>query len=108
MQAAVHRKPTTWAKFIGAVWYCLICFLIFGIATIAGWASTSPPLKAILLTQLGLKNSEPKTIFNTNEMTVLVLGCDEDRYYHSDQILKDKARSDMILLAKFDFEKNRV
>lgn len=41
-------------------------------------------------------------------INVLLLGCDEDRAYGGKTILKDKARSDMMLLVKIDFDNDRI
>lgn len=99
-------KKSRAKQVFGAVWYAFVCFFFLASGSLFGWAFSSEPLKAIFMGQVGLRDTEPKTVFNAKEMTVLVLGCDEDRYYG--EIQNTAARSDMMLLAKFDFENNRV
>lgn len=108
MPTEVKRKKSTAGRVLGALWYLVVCALFLGIGSAAGWVATSPILTNMVLTRIGLRTAEPRTVFDSNEMTVLVLGCDEDRYYGGKQILRTAARSDMMLLAKFDFENNRV
>ncbi|HLK14900.1 MAG TPA: LCP family protein [Fimbriimonadaceae bacterium] len=51
---------------------------------------------------------EPKKLFHTNQFTVLMLGCDEDRTPGGKIIENNKARSDMMLIAQIDFDKNLI
>lgn len=105
-EARKKVKRSIWPKLFGGIWYLFVCFLFLSAGTVFGWGFSSEPLKAILLGAVGMRETEPKTVFNAKEMTVLLLGCDENRYYG--KLLDTAARSDMMLLAKFDFENNRV
>lgn len=108
MPTEIKRRKSIAGRIFGALWYLAVCAVFLGIGSAAGWVATSPILTNMVLTRIGLRSSEPKTVFDSDEMTVLVLGCDEDRYYGGKQILRTAARSDMMLLAKFDFANNRV
>ena len=50
----------------------------------------------------------PQETFGRQSLTILVLGCDEDVTYHSEKITKLQARSDMMMLARCDFAKNKL
>ncbi len=102
------QPKTLWRRILGVSWYALVCVLALGMGSISGWANFDPTLRAIILDQAGIRRVEPKTVFDSTEMTLLVLGCDEDRYYRGIKVLNDAARSDMMLIVKLDFESNRV
>lgn len=56
----------------------------------------------------GMLGQTPEKVFHGNTLTLLVLGCDEDRYYGGQQILSTSARSDMMLLTKLDFDRKTI
>lgn len=43
-----------------------------------------------------------------DSVNLLVLGCDQELYYRGLKVLKDKARSDMMMVVKLDFKNNRI
>ena len=64
-------------------------------------------------TQIVLRK-KPQEVFDSNHVTLLILGCDEDRYYagrgHSKPgaVIRHASRSDMMLVTKIDFANNRI
>lgn len=81
-----------------------------------GWFGQSDVLTA--LAQQRLTNKKPQDVFaesghSKDVLTLLVLGCDEERYYappgqEAKQILNAAARSDMMLVARMDFANNKI
>ncbi len=51
---------------------------------------------------------KPQAAFKSDSTTFLILGCDEDLYYQGQTVLKHKARSDMMLVAKMDFKSRSI
>lgn len=103
---AKTKKKSKSARIFSGIFYGLICLGALAVGTGAGWMNKSPLMVKMAMAQVF--HQDPKDVFNSKETTVLILGCDEDRYYGGKQILNHQARSDMMLLAKLDFEHNRV
>ncbi len=60
-----------------------------------------------------VKQKKPQQVFGSvstpaDDLTILILGCDEDRYYGGKQILNRQARSDMIMVARMDFNRKSI
>lgn len=67
----------------------------------------SPTLTALF--DQRFRGVKPQQVFQTSgAVTMLILGCDEDRYYGGKQILSTAARSDMMLLARMDFTNKKI
>ncbi len=77
-----------------------------------GWMGRSPILSRLvgdaIKHRIGISTENP---FGKDVLTLLVLGCDEDRYFGGDgsgmapgQITRHQARSDMMLLVHIDFK----
>jgi LCP family protein required for cell wall assembly len=73
--------------------------------SLGGFMLRSETLRGVVGGMLG---QTPENVFKGNTLTLLVLGCDEDRYYGGKQILSSSARSDMMLLAKLDFDRKTI
>src|SRR5438132_9015495 len=102
MPQAVRRKPL-WVRILGAGFYLFVCFCILIGSALAGWINTSPVVRTVMLRSL--THQTPQQAWGGKDsVTLLVLGCDEDRYYGGEQIIHHQARSDMILVAKLDFK----
>lgn len=93
------KKAIGWTAWI--VWVGVLC--LFGVAW--GWLGSSP------LMMEGVRqffdNTPPEKVFNRNSVTLLLLGCDEERN-NKKQIIKKYARSDMMLVARIDFETDSI
>jgi LCP family protein required for cell wall assembly len=55
-----------------------------------------------------ITNRQPQDVFYSDGLTLLVLGCDEDRAPGGKKVTREYARSDMILVARLDFKEKRV
>jgi polyisoprenyl-teichoic acid--peptidoglycan teichoic acid transferase len=92
---------------LAGLFYLLFCGMFLAVGSLAGWIAQSDLLRALAVQ--GLLNKDPAEVFQQRQaVTILILGCDEDRYYGGKQILRTQARSDMMLVAKLDFENNRI
>jgi LCP family protein required for cell wall assembly len=121
-KSARGRKTNTpvWKRIVSVLMYCVFLVLILGIGTLFGWAMKSRMMMA-LATQ-ALKPKDPKEVFQNSEgLTMLLLGCDEDRKwagverYTEDgwiakpgEVIKCSARADMILVARLDFKSKKI
>lgn len=99
-------KTTSKRAFFGGLFYTFFLgFCLFG-GAIAGWLSESSVLTTIIKDSITRKT--PQQTFKTNSMTVLILGCDKELYYKGAQVLQQHARSDMMMVARFDFDRGMV
>jgi LCP family protein required for cell wall assembly len=93
--------------------------LAFGAGSVLGFIGRSSIMSEALRIQA--QRIEPQEVFADRlgrprtSITVLVLGCDEDRYYggparsrRAGGILRHASRSDMMLVARMDFAERRV
>lgn len=101
------RERSSKAKrFFGALFYFAFCLTAFAIACVYGWGARSPIIKKLL--NPFENHPSARQAFSSKEQTILVLGCDQDVYWQSQFVMKHKARADMIMVARFDFENNRI
>ena len=98
--------PSTAKMVFGGLFYVLVCLVALLLGTGAQWISRSPVIWESIV-QWGSRQ-EPEDIFNKDAITLLILGCDEDREYGGKKILRQYARSDVMLIARIDFKKKRV
>jgi LCP family protein required for cell wall assembly len=107
------NKPSA-KQILGGVGYASWLGTALVIGSFLGWASRSPMLSTIVKNPLGWVNTDPRIAFGgRNTETLLILGCDEDRFYrgtklHGQNIYKKFARSDMMLVTKLDFDNNTI
>lgn len=80
--------------------------LAFGIA--AGWLEVGKDTVTGSLTVQKIRQTPPQEIFSSNVLYLLVLGCDENRSFIDQSVTKRKARSDMMLCLRLDFESNTL
>lgn len=107
------KKPANWYRILGAVWYLLFLGVITALGIAAGWVSKSQVATALV--KQGLMHTPPEQVFDKDGVTLLILGCDEDRYYGGEgpnmkpgKVLRKYARADMILVARLDFKSGTV
>jgi LCP family protein required for cell wall assembly len=107
-QGPSTSKPL-WQRALSVTGYVVVCLLALGLGTISGWVNSSRVLRAGggLLGAL-LPPDKPQALFGKNELTLLMLGCDEDRVTGGASITNNQARSDMMLLAKLNFDTGEV
>jgi len=96
-----ERKPRFWKVF----GYVFLLIFIFAAFSIVGFTLKSSTIRGVVGAMLGQK---PEAVFGDETLTLLILGCDEDRYYGGKQILSSAARSDMMLLAKLNFNRHTI
>lgn len=98
------RKKSTSQRFFAGAIYTLFLLLMLLVGTAVGWMRSSEFLWK------GVTNYfvTPQEMFHTDALTVLVLGCDEDRAPGGRVITKEGVRSDMMLLVRLDFANKRV
>lgn len=100
------KKRAPWKSAVSWAFYVLLCAaaLVFGAG--AQWVGRSPVMVSMI--QQSLTNTQPTDVFATDTLTLLVLGCDEDRAPGGRRVTRQHARSDLNLIVKIDFKRNRV
>ncbi len=111
----MKKKPSKsrLAVFLSGVLYLAILVVALGAGTLYGWAGRSSLLKHVFANPLAFLNNDPKETFHQDSVNLLILGCDEDRYYHGTyangkNIYNNYARTDMMLVAKLDFANHQI
>jgi len=90
-------------RILGIVLYVLWLGFALLLGSTVGWLHKSKIISYIV--------NPPKTPpqeFGNSEFTVLVLGCDEDLAPGGKVVLRKQARSDMMLVVKFDFPNKKI
>lgn len=101
-------------KVLSYIFYAIWCAAILGMGVGAGWIGIGRGTVAetFLADKLPpnpfLKKKTPQEMFGSNVFYLLVLGCDEDRSFVDQGVTRHKARSDMMLCMRLDFEKNLI
>ncbi|MCB8932309.1 MAG: LCP family protein [Fimbriimonadaceae bacterium] len=106
MSVRKTRPTPRWYRVLGILYYTVFCAVILAGAALAHWVTDSEVLRAGIVQTFTQK--APEDVFTRDTVTLLVLGCDEDRAYGGKQVLRTQARSDMMLVARLDFKKNRI
>jgi polyisoprenyl-teichoic acid--peptidoglycan teichoic acid transferase len=107
MRKREPRKKPLWIRILGATFYIAFCGAILSASSVAGWLMQSDMGRLVVTRTIWPK--DPDEVFNGQDMTILVLGCDEDRSQGGGaRVLRENARSDMMLVAKLDFRHNRI
>ncbi len=106
---AARRRPSRAARVIGGVfWTAWVGLALLG-GTVLGWLGRSKGLSGGNLVKIVQNlNVQPKDVFKDDALTILILGCDEDLTPGGKHVTNHAARSDMMLLARLDFAKNRI
>ena len=103
-----NSRPKSGAgKLLRGAGYGIFLFGALAVGSIAGWVHRSPTLGKMLKDSI-FKPSAPQDTFKAHTLTLLILGCDEDLAPGGKKVLKKQARSDMMLIAKLDFDHNMV
>lgn len=97
-------KPL-WKKIFRGAAYSVLLLFLFATATFAGWVGRSETVRGVLG---GMMGEKPAQVFRSQEVTLLILGCDQDLQYGGGKVLSAAARSDMMLLVRVNFDKNRI
>ncbi|MGE0001704.1 MAG: LCP family protein, partial [Fimbriimonadaceae bacterium] len=114
----VTRRTPAWKRIVGAIAYLGVMAVVAVSGTALGWLNSSDVLGEAMRQKA--MNVRPQHVFarggvERDSLVLLVLGCDETRYYGGPasnrkpgQVLETAARSDMIMVAKLDFHRNRI
>lgn len=105
----MSKKRTTtpkWRRHAGLFAYGLILFAAVTVGT--GYRLLRESKVASALVSQKIHDTKPQEVFNGNSLTVLLLGCDEDLAPGGKVVLRKQARSDMMLVAKLDFDNRRI
>lgn len=94
-----------WKRVVKTVLYVGVLSTLLIAFTFAGYLMRSEAFRSVVG---GMMGEKPAKVFSENSLNLLVLGCDEERYYGGKQMLNDSARSDMIMLARLDFDKKSI
>ena len=103
---AKDSKKPMWKTLLKGTAFVLLCSFAIGAGSILGFTGKSAVMKEMMIQRLS--NTPPQEIFHDDSINLLLLGCDEDRAYGGKKILREQARSDMMLVAKLDFKKKRI
>ncbi len=101
-----RRQAPTWKRVLGGLYYGLICVAALAVGIGSRWLYDGPVL--LQWAKQTLFNTQPADVFNSESVTLLILGCDEDRSPGGRKVLRQNARSDMMLVAKIDFANKRI
>lgn len=94
------------ARILSGVTYTLFLAAALIGGTAAGWVNKTPQAREIA-TQMIVRD-EPEEVFQEKTQTLLLLGCDVDLSTGGARVLRKAARTDMMLIAKLDFEKGEI
>lgn len=94
------KKIGVWSLY--GLWVCFA----FGAGTVAGFLGKSEIAAGAILEYFN--PSDPEDIFGSNEMTLLVLGTDEDRRSDTGTVMSSRARSDVVMVIRLQFDKERI
>lgn len=107
MQQPKPRRRPLWHRIAGGLIYVAFCATVLMACAAWRWANQSTLVKQLVTQQI--MNTPPEEVFeNKDYLTILVLGCDVDLSYGGKKVLKQAARSDMMLVAKLDFAHRKV
>ncbi|QYK53282.1 MAG: LCP family protein [Fimbriimonadaceae bacterium] len=104
-------KKTNARKILGGIFYIFFLSGLVFAGGIAGWLNGSEVIRETVLQ--GLTKKTPQKVFSDSNdggdsLTVLILGCDKDLYYGGKQVIHSHARSDMMMVARVDFNRKMV
>lgn len=104
------RRPAPkplWIKILGGIFYVAVCISALGAGAFSSWIGSSPV--ALAGFKQAVFQTPPQDIFEHKpSINILILGCDEDRAPGGKKVLREQARSDMMLVARLDFETKRI
>lgn len=103
MQVAPEKKR--WKVVAGWVSYGLLLLVSLVAGTVWGWLKDSP-LKDVFKPKF--MQESPEEVFGREDVTLLVLGTDEDRAPGGRTVEREAARSDMIMVARLHFGKKKI
>lgn len=103
---AKDSKKPLWKTLLKGFAFVTLCTFALGAGSLLGFTGKSAVITEMMKQRLS--NTPPQEVFHDDSINLLLLGCDEDRAYGGKKILREQARSDMMLVAKLDFKKKRI
>lgn len=100
------RPKSLFARIVSGVAYTLFLATALLGGTAAGWVGKTPQARALATQMIG--REKPAEVFKDQTQTLLLLGCDVDLSTGGARVLRKAARTDMMLIAKLDFEKGEI
>lgn len=95
-----------WFRILGGAFYVLFCLSVLLLSSGFGYMASGEAGIAVM--KHFIFHKTPQDFFGGDTLTVLLLGCDEDVTTGGKKLIHAQARSDMMLLAKFDFKHQRI
>ena len=109
---SVKTARPLWARFLIESAYVVLCVVAVSAGIFAGWIHRSPVGQDIALDAIkraiGGEAPNASDAFKQDTVNLLILGCDEDLSPGGKRVLLKQARSDMMLLARLDFNNKSV
>lgn len=108
-----RAKPQPmWRRTLGVFLYSIFLSTVVVVGSFFGWAGQSQVISEVSK-QVVLGTSAEEVFRNQfnqpkSHLTVLILGCDEDRTPGGRRVVNESARSDMIMVAKLNFARNTI
>ncbi len=108
--AARKRRRTPFRRIVGNIFYILFLGILVFSGAIYGWLSQSAIIGSMITQRLS--NTKPQQVFydsldGGDSLTILILGCDAD-YSGKRRVSNSHARSDMMMVARLDFNRKIV
>ena len=94
------KKIGVWSLY--GLW---LCFALL-VGTVVGFFNKFDIAGPLLLGYIN--PADPKDLFGSNDLILLILGTDEDRTAGGAGVANASARSDMVMVARLQFDKNRI
>lgn len=106
------KKQPMWRRALGVLLYSLFLSTVVVVGSFFGWAGQSKVISEVSK-QVVMGTSAEEVFrdeFNLpkNHLTILILGCDEDRTPGGRKVVNTQARSDMIMVARLDFVRDSI
>jgi LCP family protein required for cell wall assembly len=102
-------------RFLGLLFYIVVCALALGVGSGFAFFERNPVMWSAVMHEGYVPFVAKRDPFaGRGDLFVLILGCDEDRYYarpgsgREGQVLEQRARTDTMQLVRLDFEHNAV
>ncbi|MCG9895360.1 MAG: LCP family protein [Fimbriimonadaceae bacterium] len=98
------KKPA-WKKAIRAAGYLVLMAVLLSAALAFGWMGSNKTVQGVVS---GMMGRPPGQVFQSDGITLLILGCDTELKPGTQQVANRFGRSDLMLLVRVDFDRNRI
>ncbi|MCH7903735.1 MAG: LCP family protein [Armatimonadetes bacterium] len=108
MKFSWPKSDLPWKAVLSWAGYGLFVLAVLVVSIGFGWINQSPIAREVFLGRVFGASEPPEHVFSAGAMNLLILGVDENRNSDGTVLENSRVRSDMILLARLDFENNRI